>query len=420
MKKIFITICALLLVTISMFNCSRTNMPNELSEDRGSVSIKFDKVQIPISVTNIAVYLTRENYKPITRNLVISDNTSTEITIYDIIPGTWHLKIEASDQFGVILYAGETDVYIKSVELTSISLTLQPTGKLTIQVNWENQIGWRDNPGNPILSKLDNNTPYGLYFGRVLFDENKFKMWFSNSYGSDKYDIGYAESLDGVSWQIVKQVVIGTGAPGSWDSYGVHSGAVIKEGNLYKMYFTGQSESGSPSKRIGLATSYDGINWMKSSEAIVDQIDLTGYSTDILKVNGVYYLYYGNSDIIGVAISTDGYTWYKSNKSVVEATESWEGERLLSCTVIHENGKFKMLYSNSRLYDKFGYAESDDGTNWTKRKTPVFSFEETYNLWPFDIRYPFLRKIGNTYYIFYSTVSPSYECKIGVAFTSTL
>lgn len=391
-----------LIFFVILLNSCDTNENND--EKVGHLRISFRDTFFPTNVDSIRIKLSKEGKSTIVKGFNFVKDTSKTLTFDNLQIGSWLIEAEAFNNSGSLMHSGIYDTTIIHNETINLSLSF-----------------WKDNVNNPIINKMGNQKSYGAYFGRVLYDKGMFKMWFTNSYGSDKYDIGYAESIDGLSWQIIKKVVLEAGSPGSWDSYGIHGGAVIKEGNIYKMYFTGQSEPNNPSKRkIGLATSYDGINWTKSNEDVVNQININGYTTDILKVSGVYYLYYGNPDIIGVATSIDGYNWQKSNKSVVKASEPWEGSLLLSCSVIHEKGKFRMLYSNSKLFNKFGYAESEDGINWIKRKTPVFSYEETYNFWPFDIRYPFLRKVGNNYYIFYSTTSSQYESKIGVVTTSLL
>lgn len=412
-----------LLISILFISCnSSTTDPENTIHSTGYVGLKFDTTTSPEDIISVRATLSRTGYQAVVGNMNLKSTSTAELLFKDLPIGTWHLVVEAYDGNNILQYKGETDVIVIANATVTASIVLsrvaQSVGNVLITVSWDNYnytTTWTDYSYNPILTGLDNGSPYGPYYGRVLYDEGKFKMWFANSFGSDRYDIGYAESLDGLRWQVINNSVIKPGAPGSWDGYGVHPGAVIKDGNIFKMYFAGQSTDNNEShRRIGLATSYDGINWTKSSEQITNQINILGYTTDILKVNGVYYLYYGNSSVIGVATSTDGVNWQKSTKNVVTASESWEGNRIWSCTVIYENGKFRMLY-NSGLFKYFGYAESIDGINFTKRSSPVFSYDNTYSKWPGDIRYPFFRKVGQTYYIYYSTVSSGYNCRLGVA-----
>lgn len=410
-------ILLLSILTLFLFwGCSEKNqIIDPVEKNEGSVQLHFEKAMIPQGVNTIVAFLTRDNYTTITGELNLTSSSTASVLIKNITPGVWHLKVNALDENGVVLYSGETDVNIQSGALTTASLVLNPMGQLLINVGWAVQTNLLDYAGNPILSKLNNGTDYGAYFGRVLYDEGKFKMWFANSYGSDKYDIGYAESADGLTWSVVKPKALEAGPVGSWDAYSVHPGAVIKDGSTYKMYYCGQSApNDTDDKRVGLATSTDGINWTRSSLSTVQQIGIYGYTTDILKVNSTYYMYFGNAYVIGVATSTDGINWIKSSQSIVSATESWEGSRIWSCSVIIDDNKWKMVYTNMP-YNSFGYAESTDGVNWTKKSTPIFTYSNTNNLWPYDIRFPFIRKVNNKYYLYYSTMSSSYEWKMGVA-----
>lgn len=57
--------------------------------------------------------------------------------------------------------------------------------------------------------------------------------------------------------------VLSSGTSGSWDEGQVWNPTVIKEENLYKMWYTGNDASGSAQK--GLAISPDGIDWTKEA-----------------------------------------------------------------------------------------------------------------------------------------------------------
>ena len=260
-----------------------------------------------------------------------------------------------------------------------------------------------------VLTSTQTNIYYGAYDGRVLYDNGKFKMWYSNSYGNDQYDIGYAESNDGIIWTVVTPHAITQGDAGSWDSYGVHVGGIIKDGNTYKLYYCGQSTANDvTTKKIGYATSTDGLSWTKHGLITASGVNIYGYNTDVINVNGIYYLYYGNSTEVGVITSLDGINWTKSSTMIISASQSWEGTKIWSCSVIYEDNKFKMLYMTQN-FNYFGYAESSDGINWTKSSRPIWGNATS------DIRGPFIRKVNNNYYLYYSTQTNNYISGIGVA-----
>ncbi|MCL4468975.1 MAG: hypothetical protein M1591_08590 [Deltaproteobacteria bacterium] len=105
----------------------------------------------------------------------------------------------------------------------------------------------------------------GAAFPVVMKDSGIYKMWFAG-YDGTTWRIGYATSLDGVTW--TKFSSNGAEAPvvdvsGSGpDTYGAYAPSVTKDGSVYKMYYTGISATGSTT--INYATSEDGISWVKS------------------------------------------------------------------------------------------------------------------------------------------------------------
>ena len=143
----------------------------------------------------------------------------------------------------------------------------------------------------------------------------------------------------------------------------------------------------------------------------------------VLKLNGVYYLYYvgrnqTGQDRIGLAFSNDGINWMKySGNPVLVPSQSWEGTGVSWPGVINENGIFIMIYMKvSYESNAFGMATSSDGKNWIKSDAnPIFKSENTSNGWAlYDIAYPTFVKAGNEYRIYYSGWNQN-KYKIGFA-----
>ena len=110
---------------------------------------------------------------------------------------------------------------------------------------------------------------------------------------------------------------------------------VIKDGNEYKMYYTGFADEYGV-WNIGLATSADGINWIRLPNPIINanQEEEKIIIGDIIKNDGTYYLYYTSMQYpyydIRVAVSQDGINFTKSgNNPVLKAVEPWEGTGIL-------------------------------------------------------------------------------------------
>lgn len=131
--------------------------------------------------------------------------------------------------------------------------------------------GWVKAVGNPLLSPGSSGAwdDQWVYAPSVILDGSTYKMWYvSFSVASPSRKIGYATSPDGNTWTKVGTTpVLSPGTAGSWDASGVSFPTVIKDGSTYKMWYTGMNAVSD--RRIGYATSPDGIAWTKYGSAPV-------------------------------------------------------------------------------------------------------------------------------------------------------
>ena len=94
--------------------------------------------------------------------------------------------------------------------------------------------------GNPL--KRNTGEPFIVADPSVLFDEGRFKMWFTT--GSNTVTgTGYAESSDGLIWtqrqtSLPDNVIIQP-VRGTWQHDGRETVSVLKKDNLYQMWYTG-------------------------------------------------------------------------------------------------------------------------------------------------------------------------------------
>jgi predicted GH43/DUF377 family glycosyl hydrolase len=278
---------------------------------------------------------------------------------------------------------------------------------------------------NPVLSPFGNEyDQYGISQPVVVQDGNKFLMWYTGDAGGAVKYVFYAESFDGLSWERPQTTpVLTPGDSGSWDSWAVHPGAVIKEGNTFRMYYVAWSDL-YDNWNIGLAVSADGKNWEKYPEPVLSGTEGWEYqiaSSSVIKTDGQYRLYYyGISQYgdlaIGVAFSSDGIEWTKCESNPILVPEfGWESGGIYHASVIYDNNSFKMVYVNKSA-NAFGSASSTDGISWQKSGIePFFNSGNTAGSWAFDIAYPFLLKLGTEYRIYYSGMGiNSYGYKIGL------
>ncbi len=411
-----------LLGMIIILGCSNKNDNNPISPDnsKGKIQLKIDRANAPAEVISIAAILSRDGYDDITGSLNLLSDSTADLLLDDIPAGVWHLLVNAEDSAGVILYKGETDVEILAGFITQVNLVLNPTGEGTgsiyIFVTWGTATTneWIDFNNNPILTSANTGYDnYGVAQPVVLLVDNQYKMWYMGDAGSAVKYVLYAESNEGVNWKRPSnQPVLYPGTMGTWDSWAVHPGAIMKDGDIYRMYYTGFANQYGQ-WGIGLATSTDGINWEKYPDPVL--YGTSGWefqigASSVIKYNGTYFLFYAGRNFpiykIGLATSTDGinFTRYSGNP-ILTNTKSWEESGVAYPSVILENDQFKMIYMNSSGTG-FGIAYSSDGMNWTKdNSNPFYTNQNTANGWAANkIAYPNYVKLSNEYRIYYSGI----------------
>mgnify|MGYP000216547561 CR=1 FL=1 len=306
--KLIIASLFTLFVLLS-YSCSDKSNPINTME-YGKVLLKIDRANAPSSVSLIRATLSRQGFINITSTLNILSDSTADLLMDNIPVGNWHLKVDAMNDSMVVLYTGETDVNILAGFVTNINLNLIPTGQGTgsiyIYVTWGGtniNYQWIDNPTNPVLQSSGNYFDnYGVAQPVIMYDENKYKMWYHGDGGNAKKYVLYAESSDGKNWVKHPVPVLSPGAAGSWDSWAVQPGIVIKESGVYKMYFTGYANQ-NYQWFIGLATSTDGINWIKDPQNPFFRKEQTtnGWGNaniaypNVVRVNNDFRIYYSGA-----------------------------------------------------------------------------------------------------------------------------
>jgi len=88
--------------------------------------------------------------------------------------------------------------------------------------------------------------------------DGTYKMWYGG-YNGTNYQIGYANSSDGIVWEkYAANPVMNLSYFGWGDKIHVFMPDVIKDGGTYKMWYTGHNGT---YYQIGYANSSDGITW---------------------------------------------------------------------------------------------------------------------------------------------------------------
>jgi len=122
--------------------------------------------------------------------------------------------------------------------------------------------------------------------------------------------IGLATSADGLTWTKYPGVVLDRGPPGTWDGYIVQPSAVVRDGAVLLLFYTGYAGPGEFG-RVGVAASLDGVNWTKSAlNPLLDWGAAGRWDTTeverpaVVGVGGEYWLFYhSRPGLIGLATS---------------------------------------------------------------------------------------------------------------------
>ena len=166
-------------------------------------------------------------------------------------------------------------------------------------------------PAAPIINRT-NEDPFGMASPFVMVDNGIFKMWYASYRKWDlrdgdpwpQYQIRYAESKDGINWDIKNIICLGSDMEEA-----VARPYIIKENNKYLMWYCHRLQFGT--YRIGYAESFDGIKWTRKDKQVGIDVSDSGWDSEMIEYpcvfkykNDKYMLYNGNNfgiDGIGLA-----------------------------------------------------------------------------------------------------------------------
>ena len=206
--------------------------------------------------------------------------------------------------------------------------------------------------------------------------------------------------------------------------YSGKGNVTVSDGQVAQMYVYMTATSGG---ELQITVLWGGprLRWKMSAENPVLK-QTTGYwdqdhyyfdDPNILKLNGVYHMWYASGYNISVnkaetlwiahAASLDGIHWTKTGPIFAPGTPgSWRDKGAVSPCVLYEGGVYKMWFvgfKNPLQYQNgIGYATSLDGTNWVVNSQPVIPLSSTIGA----TYHPAVVKKDNLYYMFIG-VSPS-------------
>ena len=273
---------------------------------------------------------------------------------------------------------------------------------VSAQTTWERYGRTPVLPVGPNGSWDDEN----LLISNVLEVEDTLRMWYSGAEDSnDHYAIGYAWSIDGITWtKWVDNPILELGEIGSWDASTVNFPRVLYQGGEYLMYYGGKGTTEPYDRiKIGIARSSDPINWTKDINNPVFEGSADGSWDDkhvapfAIEFDGTEYtMWYngrqsGGHYQVGRAVSTDGVTnWVRDTGNPLipnGSYGSWDYWELIGTSICQVGDLVEIFYTGAGGNGAWniGLATSSDGDNFTKYSgNPIFTSGAS-NTWDEDV-----------------------------------
>jgi len=302
-------------------------------------------------------------------------------------------------------------------------------------------IPWTKYANNPVLEPgpLGSWDDEGVGFPFVIFENDTFHMWYAG-YDGTELDIGYATSLDGISWKkdTVNNPVLTHGQPGEWDAYEIFASTVVKVDTIYHMWYSGAAID--DQDNIGHATSTDRIHWDEDPENPVllrgepQSWDMQWVVTPfVIFQNDTFHMWYSgaldiNNVSIGYATTINPYgkNWIKDtlhNPILSPSPGSWDYPRVEYPSITTFNDTLYMLYTGGNYDNRdIGFATSNDKVNWYKNPQPCLRRGNAGEWDYFRISTPcvLFDSVAGEYKMWYTGQIMDGDGKIGLATVPTL
>ncbi len=218
--------------------------------------------------------------------------------------------------------------------------------------------------------------------GYILKEGNTYKMWYTGyNYDIDKVmRLGYATSKDGIHWERY---------PGNpiFDEYWTEDVFVIKYEGTYYMVAEGMNDV------AHMLTSPDGIHWQRDGDLDIRKvngvpIDPGAYGTPTLWIeDDIWYLFYERGDLgIWLAKSTDHKVWtnVQDDPVIKMGPGKYDAKGVAINQIIKYNGKYYGYYHGTPDEDWSSWnsnvAVSDDLIHWKKyENNPIVDTDSNSN-----------------------------------------
>lgn len=199
-----------------------------------------------------------------------------------------------------------------------------------------------------------------------------YRMWYEAVPAPNRAKVGYAISADGLTWT-KKGSLASLNPSENWEggpNGEVSPNSILIEDGVYKLWY--HSFGGDGKRRIGYATSADGLNWKKNPKPVLD-VGAPGSLEDqfvveprVFKIGSQYRMYYGANAVgetdLGMArwfyaTSVDGINWTRKGRV-------WDKQSDSGLGVVFDGSRWHVWYGVG--FKRIDYASSPDGIDWTE------------------------------------------------------
>jgi hypothetical protein len=276
--------------------------------------------------------------------------------------------------------------------------------------NPKNKFSWMKSYASlPIADKIDD----GRF--RIFFTSRNSKNY--SLIGYVEIDIQNPTKILDIS----KKPILLPGRLGTFDDSGVMAASIVNHKNKKYLYYIGWNQGKNIPFRwaIGLAIGDSkGKKFKKISEGPILERDIVDpyfvSSPTVIKEKNVWKMWYisgtkwekhkgnlRNPYCLKYAESSDGIKWKR--KDIVSLGFKNKSEnRIGRASVLKEKEKYKMWYSYAGKSYRIGYAESSDGIKW-KRKDAKVGINVSKKGWDSEmIEYSYVFKHKNQLYMLYN------------------
>ncbi len=199
-------------------------------------------------------------------------------------------------------------------------------------LSWEGQGVVMDGETEPFADE-------GVFVMEVLVESGQWVAYFYTYAGPDHPShIGRATAPGPEGpWSVLPEPVLSPGPEGSWDGAQVVEPSVIETDEGYAMFYAGTDSN--QVSAIGLATSTDGIEWVKHPDPVLTGTDGWDRGTignpDVAATpDGLVMIFdtFSRNQGYGLATSSDGVTWEMSAGPIFTRSDTqhtlplWQGE----------------------------------------------------------------------------------------------